>query len=67
MAKYDQRLDALEQRCSQGMRVVWVATDETPEEATVRAAPMRGQPSSLDGISMNYANRVRKLHCGLRR
>jgi hypothetical protein len=42
MAKYDQRLDALEQSSNQGTRIVWVAPNETPEGATARAGRYEG-------------------------
>jgi|KBSMisStaDraftv2_1062788.scaffolds.fasta_scaffold2509562_1 hypothetical protein len=42
MAKYNQRLEALEKCCTQGTRIVWVATNETPDEATARAGPYEG-------------------------
>jgi len=42
MMKYNQRLEALEQRCNQGTRIVWVNTNETPEEAATRAGSYEG-------------------------
>jgi len=42
MAKYNQRLEALEKCCTQVFFFNWAATNETPDEATARAGPYEG-------------------------